>query len=86
MQSIGRWKVTAWQTPVYLPGATVKRVVVHPGDFVMADVDGAIVVPAALADRVLAEAERLTATEVNIRAELDAGATLEQVLAKYGHV
>ena len=64
----------------------MKRVVVHPGDFVMADVDGAIVVPAALADRVLAEAERLTATEVNIRAELDAGATLEQVLAKYGHV
>lgn len=86
VQSIGRWKVTAWQAPVYLPGATVKRVVVHPGDFVMADVDGAIVVPAALADRVLAEAERLTATEVNIRAELDAGATLEQVLAKYGHV
>lgn len=86
VQSIGRWKVTAWQAPVYLPGATVKRVVVHPGDFVMADVDGAIVVPAALADRVLAEAERLTATEINIRAELDAGATLEQVLAKYGHV
>ncbi len=86
VQSIGRWKVTAWQTPVYLPGATVKRVVVNPGDFVLADVDGAIVVPAALAERVLAEAERLTATEVKIRAELDAGATLAQVLAKYGHV
>ena len=86
VQSIGRWKVTTWQTPVYLPGATVKRVVVHPGDFILADVDGAIVVAATLAERVLAEAERLTATEVNIRAELDAGATLEQVLAKYGHV
>lgn len=86
VQSIGRWKVTAWQTPVSLPGATVKRVVVHPGDFILADIDGAIVVPAALAESVLAEAERLTATEVKIRAELDAGATLEQVLAKYGHV
>jgi len=86
VQSIGRWKVTAWQTPVYLPGATVKRVAVHPGDFVLADVDGAIVVPAALVGRVLTEAERLTATEVNIRAELDAGATLAQVLARYGHV
>ncbi|MBS1217550.1 MAG: RraA family protein [Proteobacteria bacterium] len=86
VQSIGRWKVIAWQTPVYLPGATVKRVAVHPGDFVLADVDGAIVVPAALVGRVLTEAERLTATEVNIRAELDAGATLAQVLARYGHV
>lgn len=86
VQSIGRWKVTAWQAPIDLPGATVKRVVVHPGDFILADVDGAIVVPAALAESTLAEAERLTATEVSIRAELDGGATLEQVLAKYGHV
>ena len=86
VQSIGRWKVTAWQTPVYVPGATVKRVVVNPGDFVFADIDGAIVVPAALAESVLTAAERLTATEVKIRADLDAGATLEQVLAKYGHV
>ncbi len=86
VQSIGRWKVTAWQTPIDLPGATVKRVVVHPGDFILADIDGAMVVPAALAASALTEAERLTATEVKIRAELDAGATLEQVLAKYGHV
>jgi regulator of RNase E activity RraA len=86
VQSIGRWKVTAWQAPVYLPGATVKRVTVNPGDFVLADIDGAIVIPAALVGETLAEAERLTATEVKIRAELDAGATLEQVLAKYGHV
>ncbi len=86
VQSIGRWKVTAWQTPVYLPGATAKRVTVNPGDFILADVDGAIVVPAALTEKILTEAERLTATEIKIRAELDAGATLAQVLAKYGHV
>lgn len=86
VQSIGRWKVTAWQVAAYLPGATVKRVAVAPGDFVLTDVDGAIVIPANLVEQVLTEAERLTATEVKIRAELDAGATLQQVLAKYGHV
>ena len=80
------WILPCHLLPVSLPGATVKRVVVHPGDFILADVDGAIVVPAALAESTLAEAERLTATEVKIRAELDAGATLEQVLTKYGHV
>ena len=86
VQSIGRWKVTGWQMPVYMAGATSARVVVNPGDLIHADIDGVIVVPAAQCERVIAEAERLTATEVNIRKELDAGATLAQVLEKYGHV
>jgi 4-hydroxy-4-methyl-2-oxoglutarate aldolase len=86
VQSIGRWKVTAWQVPVQLPGATSEQVAITPGDFVLADIDGVIVIPAALAEQVLVEAERLIATEIQIRAELDAGATLQQVLAKYGHV
>ena len=86
VQSIGRWKVTAWQVPAYLPGATKQHVIVNPGDFVLGDVDGVIVIPSDEVEKVLNEAERLTATEVQIRAALDAGATLEQVLAKYGHV
>lgn len=86
VQSIGRWKVTAWQVPAYLPGATKQHVIVNPGDFVLGDVDGVIVVPYDEVEKVLNEAERLTATEVQIRAALDAGATLEEVLAKYGHV
>jgi regulator of RNase E activity RraA len=86
VQSIGRWKVTGWQLPVYMAGATTARVAINPGDLVMADVDGAIVVPAAHCESVLAAAERLTATEVEIRKELDAGATLADVLNKYGHV
>ncbi len=40
VQSIGRWKVTAWQVPAYLPGATKQHVIVNPGDFVLGDVDG----------------------------------------------
>ena len=86
VQSIGRWKVTAWQVPVDMPGATTKAVKVRPGDFVLADADGVIVVPGMLAAQVLAEAERLTKKEVRIRRELDRGASLEDVLRKYGHV
>lgn len=86
VQSIGRWKVTAWQVPVEMPGATTKRVKVSPGDFVLADTDGVIVIPARAAEKVLVEAERLTRKEVLIRRELDRGATLEDVLEKYGHV
>jgi 4-hydroxy-4-methyl-2-oxoglutarate aldolase len=86
VQSIGRWKVTACQVPVDVPGATSRRVKVSPGDFVLADVDGVIVVPQRVAEKVLVEAERLTKKEVRIRRELDRGASLADVLAKYGHV
>ena len=67
VQSIGRWRVTAWQVPVELPGATRRRVRVNPGDFVLADIDGAIVIPGRVAAEVLAEAERLTQKELRIR-------------------
>lgn len=86
VQSIGRWKVTAWQVPVELPGATRKRVRVRPGDFILADADGVIAVPARVAFKVLVEAERLTAKEIRIRRDLGRGASLEDVLKKYGHV
>ena len=86
VQSIGRWKVTDWQVPVEMPGATSKRVKVRPGDFVLADIDGVIVIPKRVAAEVLAEAERLTKKEIRIRRELDRGATLADVLKKYGHV
>ena len=86
VQSIGRWRVTAWQVPVDMPGATKKRVRVGPGDFVLADADGVIVIPARVAEKVLVEAERLTRREVRIRRELDRGATLADVLERYGHV
>lgn len=86
IQSIGRWKVNACQVPVAIRGATTKDVAVSPGDFILADEDGAVVIPAALVMRVLEEAERLTRTEVAIRSELSAGLTLAEALKKYGHV
>jgi len=86
VQSIGRWKVTAWQVPVEMPGATRRRVRVNPGDFVLADSDGVIAIPARAAEKALAEAERLTKKEIRIRRELDRGASLADVLARYGHV
>lgn len=86
VQSIGRWRVTGCQERVYIAGATTPRVAVDPGDFILADDDGAIVVPAALVDTVLARAEELTATEVRIRQELANGLSLSEALQKYGHV
>jgi 4-hydroxy-4-methyl-2-oxoglutarate aldolase len=86
VQSIGRWKVVEHAVPVPMPGATVPDVVVSPGDLVLADADGAIVVPADLAEPVLERAEELGRREVRIRAELAGGLSLSEALAKFGHV
>jgi 4-hydroxy-4-methyl-2-oxoglutarate aldolase len=86
VQSIGRWKVVENGVPVPMPGATVAEVEVMPGDFVLADADGAIVVPAAVAEQVLERAEGLGTREVQIRTELAGGLSLSEALAKFGHV
>jgi 4-hydroxy-4-methyl-2-oxoglutarate aldolase len=84
--STGRWKVNASQLPVYLDGATLNKVRVAPGDSILTDEDGGIVIPSALIIEVLEAAELLTAKEIEIRRQLASGLSLADALAKYGAV
>lgn len=86
VQSIGRWKVTACQEPVLMPGATAQRVLVRPGDFLLGDGDGVVVVPAEHVEFVLAQAAQITEREQAIRAQVAAGAPLDTILGRYGRV
>ncbi len=86
VQSIGRWKVTGYEVPVTVPGATSRAVTIAPGDFVLADEDGAIAIPAAVVEEVLERSEAIGAKEQEIRDELGQGLTLTEALAKFGHV
>ncbi|MBZ9798437.1 RraA family protein [Mesorhizobium sp. ES1-4] len=86
VQSIGRWKVTANQIPIYVRGATTDFVTINPGDFVLGDADGVVVVPIDCLEDVLCQAETLTQKEVLIREELAKGLSLAEALSKYGHV
>jgi 4-hydroxy-4-methyl-2-oxoglutarate aldolase len=86
VQSIGHWKVAEWQKPVYLRGATARWVTVSPGDFILADEDGAIVIPQSVVSETLRLAEVLAEQEIKLRSELQNGMSLEQALAKFGHV
>jgi 4-hydroxy-4-methyl-2-oxoglutarate aldolase len=86
VQSIGRWRVTGCQENVYLRGATTARVLVRPGDFILGDEDGAIVIPSDIVPAVLERSEQLTAIEQRIRAEVAGGLSLQDALRKYGHV
>lgn len=84
VQSIGRWKVTGCQVPLVMPGATARRVDVRPGDFVLGDADGVVVVPSEFVEAVADEAERITDRETRIREEIRQGAGLDTILGRYG--
>ncbi len=61
--STWRWELEATQVPV-----VIGRVRIEPGDWIVGDDDGVVVVPAAIAEDVLVEAEAKAATESEIRA------------------
>jgi 4-hydroxy-4-methyl-2-oxoglutarate aldolase len=77
--STWRWRVTATQEPVEIGGVRVE-----PGDWVVGDEDGVVVVPDAVAADVLAEAERKAGTEDEIRAAVRAGTSPLEAYERYG--
>lgn len=86
VQSIGRWCVTAWQRPVCLPGATLRQVTVDPEDFILADDDGAIVIPGGLVEDVLIDAEKVMSREHELRDVLRTGTPLQEVVDRFGPI
>ena len=59
-------------------------VLVMPGDWVFGDADGAVVVPAAVAEEVFAKALEKVAAEDRTRDELRAGQSLRDVFDRFG--
>lgn len=77
--STWRWSLEATQVPV-----TIGRVTIEPGDWIVADDDGVVVVPQALAEAVLAEAEVKAAAESEIRAAVRNGMPPLEAYEKFG--
>ncbi len=85
-QAIGRWRVTACQTPVHVRGALEDWVTVHPGDIVVVDDDGVIVLPADSLDPILNRVIEWSKSESGARTDIRNGLPLLQALEKYGHL
>jgi regulator of RNase E activity RraA len=77
--STWRWELEATQVPV-----TIGSVRIEPGDWVVGDDDGVVVVPQAIAGDVLAEAEAKAATENEIRAAVREGVKPLEAYERYG--
>ncbi len=73
----GRAAEVSWGKPVELAGVPVT-----PGDLLLADAGGVVVVPAAHAEAVVATAERIAATEAAMAAAIDAGTPVSEVMGK----
>jgi len=71
----GRAVQVGWGEPVEFAGVPVA-----PGDLVLADAGGVVVIPLAQAEAVLTAAERIAATEAAMAAALDAGRPVSEVM------
>ncbi len=70
----GRMVVTGSQIPVLVEGVWIS-----PGDLLMADNDGVVVIPSEIEESVLKAARERVMTESTVLQELKAGSTLRQV-------
>lgn len=77
--STWRWELEATQVPV-----TIGPVRIEPGDWVVGDDDGVVVVPHAVAEDVLGEAEQKAATESEIRSAVRDGVPPLEAYERYG--
>ncbi|WP_205857486.1 RraA family protein [Phytoactinopolyspora endophytica] len=76
----GRFRITSWQERISIGGVSIA-----PGDVIVADIDGVIVVPRALAYDVLVEAEQVRRNEVGIKEMISDGATPRDVVERGGY-
>lgn len=64
---------------------SISDVQVLPGDLIVADDSGALVVPFSMAEDILREAQEIEAKEESIRAQLREGSTLAQARKNAGY-
>jgi regulator of RNase E activity RraA len=89
VSAAGRWRLVELDEPVCMPGQTTAQVLVNPGDWLVGDCDGVVVVPAEHAADVARDASVLTAVERARYADLAAGDDPEKVMQamdRFGHI
>lgn len=77
-----RWSIVGANVPITLPGQSGTPVTVHPGDFVLGDSDGVVIVPRAHAEMIVEDAERMAEIEDRIGEELKAGGIRTEVFKR----
>jgi regulator of RNase E activity RraA len=76
---VGAWLPDAYEVPI-----TIGGIAIAPGDYLVADRDGAVIIPGALVTEVLEEVERVMNTENLVRKAILSGVSPTEAYLTYG--
>ncbi|MGZ0186477.1 MAG: RraA family protein [Alphaproteobacteria bacterium] len=76
---VERWRYTALGEPI-----TIGRVTIQSGDYVVADRDGAIIIPKDMVEEAVTKTEAVMTTESEMRVAIIGGMDAEEAYLKYG--
>jgi regulator of RNase E activity RraA len=76
---VAAWRPEAFDQPITIGNATIQ-----PGDYILGDRDGIIVIPGADAERVISQTESVIRTESKLRQAVRAGQDPQQAYLQYG--
>jgi len=83
IESYPRFRMVDVEVPIVMTGQLSRQLIVHPGDFIVGDADGVVVVPKEIRYECLLKAEKMWEAEENTRRDLAAGVDFEEVFRRY---
>ncbi|MDZ4770509.1 MAG: hypothetical protein SGJ24_15395 [Chloroflexota bacterium] len=84
IESSQRWRMNAVNVTIGMPGTLTSRVKVNPGDWIVGEADGVIVIPQQIAMETLEKAEDVEYREQRMREDFAAGMGFDEAFAKWG--
>ncbi|TDG00710.1 RraA family protein [Paenibacillus piri] len=86
IESKGRWRSQEFGAPIFMTGTTTSEVLVRPGDFIVGDGDGIMVIPHEIVMEVLEKTEVMEINEEGTRKDLLSGDPIDVVYKRYGRL
>jgi regulator of RNase E activity RraA len=84
IESSSRWRINGLNVTIGMPGTVTARVRVDPGDWIIGEADGVIVVPQKIAMEALEKVEIVEANEQGMREDFARGMSFDDAYNKWG--
>ncbi len=78
LTAVWRWELTDFDVPI-----RIGSVLVRPGDYILGDIDGVLIIPHEIVAEVVARTEDVTSKETVVRAGLQSGERIEDLFETY---
>jgi regulator of RNase E activity RraA len=78
LTAVYRYDITDFGTPIRLGGVPIV-----PGDFILGDIDGVLIIPAGAIDEVIERAASIRSREDIVRQALDEGGSIRELFEQY---